>query len=213
MGAIVAIDGPAGSGKSTLARRLALELGLPYVNTGQMYRALALRSARAGVDPGDVDGLAAIASGLRFDVDETLEPPSLRIDGEAPSPDLTSPEVESRVSRVSSHPEVRAILREAQRRLIEDGGVVEGRDIGSVVAPDAEVKLYLSADEDARVGRRSAERPERDVEDALVRRDTADAATNPFVPAHDAIEIDTTRMDADEVFVAALAVVRARLST
>jgi len=209
---IVAIDGPAGSGKSTLARRLAVELGLPYVNTGQMYRAIALASAREGVDASDGRALGALASRMRFDLDPNLDPPSLRIEGEPPSADLTSPEVESRVSQVSRHPEVRAILRDVQRTLIEGGAVVEGRDIGSVVAPDAEVKLFLSAAVEARVDRRASERPRADDGgEALLARDRADAATNPFVPAHDAIEIDTTSMDADEVFVAALAVVRSRL--
>jgi cytidylate kinase len=213
MNAIVAIDGAAGTGKSTLARRLATELGLPYLNTGQMYRALALSAARQEVDPDDAAGLETLARRLTFDLDRSLEPPSLLIDGSPPGAGLTSPEVESTVSRVARHPEVRAVLRDAQRRLIAEGAVVEGRDIGAVVAPDAEVKIYLEADTAERVSRRAAERTaEPDaVAGALARRDHADAETNPFVPAHDAVAIDTSEMDADEVFLAALAVARAAL--
>jgi cytidylate kinase len=211
---VVAIDGPAGSGKSTLARRLALELGLPYVNTGSMYRALAARAAERGIGPDDVAALAPLARALRFDLDESVDPPELTIDGRPAGADLQSAEVESTVSRVARHPQVREILRAEQRRLIEGGAVVEGRDIGSVVAPHAEVKLYLHADERERVDRRVAERDgqETPVADALGRRDAADARTTPFVPADDAVEIDTTHMEPDEVAAAALAIVRARLA-
>ena len=210
LNAIVAIDGPAGSGKSTLARRLALELELPYVNTGQMYRALALRAAREGVDQDDAAGLARLAQGLAFDLDPSLAPPSLRIDGSVPGEELAAPDVESTVSRVARHPQVREVLRERQRSLIEGGAVVEGRDIGSVVAPDAEVKLYLEAAELERIERREGER-EAEIGDALLARDRADAQTNPFVPPEDAVTIDTTNLDRDEVFEAAMAVIRARL--
>jgi CMP/dCMP kinase len=210
---VVAIDGPAGSGKSTLARRLAVELGLPYLNTGQMYRAVALLARARGIDPDDGDALAELARDTTFGLDLTLEPPRLTIDGRAPDAELASPEVESTVSRVARHPQVRAVLRETQRRLIEGGAVVEGRDIGSVVAPDADVKLYLSARESARISRRSAERgpDSQDVGDALTSRDAADARTNPFVPAADAVEIDTTALDRDEVHRRALEVVRSRV--
>jgi cytidylate kinase len=209
---IVAIDGPAGSGKSTLARRLALELHLPYVNTGLMYRALARRAVDQDVDPDDARALEGVAGSMTFDLDDTVDPPSLVIDGVAPGDDLTAPDVESTVSRVARHPQVRDVLRAHQRALIEGGGVVEGRDIGSVVAPDAEVKLFLEADEIERIDRRADERRDRDVADALVARDRADAATNPFVPADDAVAIDTTNLDRDAVFDVAIAVVRAKLS-
>ena len=211
---IVAIDGPAGSGKSTLARRLASELDLPYVNTGLMYRALAFEAHRRGVDPDDAAALESLVRTIGFDLDPNVRPPTLRIDAREPADDLTSPEVESTVSRVARHPEVRAVLRDRQRALIEGGAVVEGRDIGSVVAPDAAVKLFLRADVDERIARRASERwrhPE-PVGEALVGRDLADARTNPFVPAPDAVEIDTTGMDADTVLAAALSVVRAKLA-
>lgn len=213
-GALVAIDGPAGSGKSTLARRLAETLDLPYLNTGLMYRALTLEALRRGVDPEDGPGLAALAGGMRFDLDATVRPAQLVIDGQAPDPSLATREVESTVSLVARHPEVRGVLRAEQRRLCEGGGVVEGRDIGTVVAPHADVKLFLEAAETERIARRALERgdPGTPVGPALSERDALDARTNPLEPAEDAVAIDTTTMEPDEVFEAALAVVRARLS-
>ena len=134
MTTVIAIDGAAGSGKSTLAQRLAAELGLPYVNTGLMYRALALRAHREGVSPENAPVLERLARGMRFDLDSSVRPPELRIDGEPPDPALTSAEVESSVSAVSRHLEVREVFRREQRRLAVDGAVMEGRDIGSVVS-------------------------------------------------------------------------------
>lgn len=212
MTTVIAIDGAAGSGKSTLAHRLAAELGLPYVNTGLMYRALALRARREGVSPENAPVLERLARGMRFDLDSSVRPPELRIDGEPPDPALTSAEVESNVSAVSRHLEVREVFRREQRRLALDGAVMEGRDIGSVVAPDADLKLFLRARPDERVGRRALERdkdPEH-VARALGARDRQDARTNPFVPAPDAIVLDTTELTPDEVADKALALVRDR---
>jgi cytidylate kinase len=211
---LIAIDGPAGSGKSTLARRLAATLGVPYLNTGLMYRALTVEARRRDVDPEDGPGLAAIAERLRFDLDWRARPPDLVIDGARPGPEFTDPDVESSVSRVAGHPEVRAVLRAEQRRLCEGGGVVEGRDIGTVVAPDADVKLYLQAAESERIARRTEERtasPE-PVGQALTERDALDARTNPLRPAEDATLIETTSMNADAVYETALATIRARLA-
>ncbi len=212
---VIAIDGPAGSGKSTLARRLAEELGLPYVNTGLMYRAITLEALREHADLDDGPGLGAVARRLRFDLDSSLRPPQLRIDGEAPQAALRSPEVESSVSRVSRHLEVRAPMRDEQRRLAEAGAVMEGRDIGTVVVPDADMKLFLQAEADERAARRGQERaagaPEEVVARELHARDALDARTNPLEPAPDAVVLDTTKLDADAVFEAALAVVRERL--
>jgi cytidylate kinase len=184
---LIAIDGPAGSGKSTLARRLADALGVPYLNTGLMYRALALRALRDGVDVDDAPGLARLARELTFDLDSSLRPPELRIDGLAPGEDLRSLEVESIVSRVARHPEVRAELRREQQRLCEGGGVVEGRDIGTVVARDADVKLFVHAEEEERVARRLDERGPGDpkagpskIAQALSDRDALDAKTTPL---------------------------------
>jgi cytidylate kinase len=211
---VIAIDGPAGSGKSTLARRLAETLDLPYLNTGLMYRALALRALREGVDPEDGPGLAELARRMTFDLNPNVRPSVLLVDGDPPDPDLTSTEVESRVSTVSRHREVREVLRAEQQRLSAGGGVVEGRDIGTVVAPHAPAKVYLEADETARIARRTDERgvPTGETGRALTARDTLDARTNPLGPAEDAIAIDTTEMDPDTVFQTALAVVRARLA-
>ncbi len=210
---MIAIDGPAGSGKSTLARRLAERLELPYLNTGLMYRALAMRALREGVDLQDGPGLASLAGRMTFDLDSSVRPPALSIDGGVPDASLTSPEVESNVSIAARHPEVRAVLRAEQRRLCERGGVVEGRDIGTVVAPQADAKIFLKAEEAERIARRTSERRvvTHEVGRALSARDELDARTNPLEPAEDAIEIDTTRMSPDGVFETALALVRARL--
>jgi cytidylate kinase len=214
-GPVIAVDGPSGSGKSTLARRLAEELDLPYLNTGLMYRALALRALRAGVDPDDGARLAALAGTLTFDLNTSVRPARLAIDGADPDAALQSADVESTVSVVSRHPGVRAALIAEQRRLCKHGGVVEGRDIGTVVAPDATAKLYLRADESERIARRTTERggdDARTIGPALAARDTLDAHVNRPEPAEDAVAIDTTQMGADDVFRTALAVVRARIA-
>jgi CMP/dCMP kinase len=210
--AVIAIDGAAGSGKSTLAFRLAAELGLPYVNTGLMYRALALRAHRESVSTEDGPALERLARAMSFELDSSVRPPELRIDGEPPEAALTSSEVESSVSAVSRHPEVRAVLRREQRRLAAGGAVMEGRDIGSVVAPGAELKLFLQASPDERVGRRALERDKdpQHVARALDTRDRQDARTNPFVPAPDAIVLDTSELSPDQVAQRALALARER---
>jgi CMP/dCMP kinase len=206
---VVAIDGAAGSGKSTLARDLARALGLPYVNTGLMYRALAAAAIRTGCRPDDASGLVELLGRLRFSVIGT-DPPELEVEGYA-SGELTSPEVESTVSAVARHPGVRERMRTIQRALgTERGAVMEGRDIGSVVFADAPVKLYLSADPAARARRRSQERGSDAVGDDLHRRDRIDAATNPHVPAPGASVIDTSDLGIDETVAAALRIVRER---
>lgn len=209
---VIAIDGAAGSGKSTLARALALELGLPYVNTGLMYRALALRAHRDGVAPDDADALERVARGMRFELDRSVRPPELTIEGEPPSETLTSPEVESSVSVVARHPEVREVLRAEQRRLAADGAVMEGRDIGTVVAPGAPLKIFLEANPVERADRRALEReddPSR-IAEALGTRDELDARTNPLEPAPDAVVLDTTGLAAADVVRRALELVRER---
>jgi cytidylate kinase len=148
---------------------------------------------------------------MTFDLDWSLRPPELRIDGSVANDDLWGPDVESSVSHVARHPEVRAVLRDEQRRLSERGGVVEGRDIGTVVAPDADVKLYLQAAETERIARRTNQRPGAAGE-ALPGRDALDARTNPLEPAEDATAIDTTAMPADAVYEEALATIRRRLA-
>lgn len=208
---VVAIDGAAGSGKSTLARRLAGALGLPYVNTGSMYRALAASAIRNGVDAEDGRALLELVRGLRFIV--RIEPPGeLAVEGYGDD-ELTSIEVESTVSTVAGHPVVREHMRREQRELGEThGAVMEGRDIASVVFDDAPVKLFLHAPAELRAERRAAERPGdlREVADALAARDDRDARTNAHEPAPGAVVIDTSDRDPDETLQAALAVVRER---
>lgn len=209
---VVAIDGPAGSGKSTLARRLALELDLPYVNTGLMYRAVTLDAIRRGVDPADAPTLTQIAATLRFDLDLDLHPPELRIEGAPPDPELTSPEVERTVSQVSAHPTLRSVLRDRQRRLGSNGAVIEGRDIGSVVFPDATVRVALKAGVGERAARRAMERDGRptEVSAAIAGRDAQDRRNVPPVAAD--LEVDSTHLDPDEVLAIVLAEVRRRVS-
>ena len=207
---VVAIDGPAGSGKSTLAVRLAAHLDLPYVNTGLMYRALTASALGRKVGLEDGPRLADLAADLRFDLDWNLTPPGLTIDGGAPGEELVAPDVEEAVSAVSSRPAVRAVMAEAQRRLGSEGAVMEGRDIGSVIFPDADVKLFLEAPPDERRLRRHLERGDRAADD-VADRDELDSRVNPFVPAPGAVSIDTTGRSADEVFEAALAAVLERL--
>lgn len=207
---IIAIDGPAGSGKSTLARRLAEALGLPYLNTGAMYRALAARALVRAVAPEDAPGLLGILSAMRFSL-EGAPIPSLRVDGVVPGEELLGPSVEAAVSTVARHPEVRGAMRDLQRGLGAPGAVVEGRDIGSVVFPDADLKLFLVADEEARAARRRRERGgDEAVASALTDRDRRDARVNAPIPPDGALVIDTGALDAEATLAAALEAVHAR---
>lgn len=210
MSVLIAIDGPAGSGKTTLARGLSRRLGLPYVNTGMMYRAVTQRALQAGADLANGPALAELAATIPFSVGGE-EPGTLFIDGTEPSGALQAREVEAHVSTVARHPEVRAIMRELQRVLGAQGAVMEGRDIGSVVFPDATVKFFLVAAPDTRAARRIEERGGgEDLGEALAARDAKDSRVNPFVPPEDAVVIDNTGKGIDEVLEEALAVVRSR---
>lgn len=206
---VVAIDGAAGSGKSTLARLLARSLGLPHVDTGVMYRALTLAASRADVDVEDEAGLVRLLGTLRFRL-SSEEPRALLVDDAPPSDELRSAGVEANVSAVARHPDVRSAMRAAQRVLGERGAVMEGRDIGSAVFPDAPVKIWLEADPQERAGRRVGERGASDVAGGLHERDRRDARVNPFEPVRDAVVIDTSDLDVEGTLRAALAAVADR---
>lgn len=210
---VVAIDGAAGSGKSTLARLLARELHLAYVNTGAMYRALTLAARRREVDIEDAEALVRLMETLDFTLSPLGGPDELRelwIDGARPTEELESIEVEGDVSTVATHPQVRAVMRAAQRTLGEGGAVMEGRDIGSAVFPDARLKMFLVAEPHERAGRRVEERGAEEMAGALHERDRRDARVNPFVPAEDAVVIDTSELDVDGTLRAALAIIEER---
>jgi CMP/dCMP kinase len=206
---IVAIDGPAGAGKSTVARALAQRLGFRYLDTGAMYRSLTWLALQQGMPLGDGPPLGRLAAEnpVTFDAQGRV----FIHDTEVTSA-IRQVRVDQMVPVVARHPEVRAVMRERQRELAADGNVViEGRDIGTVVAPGAEVKVYLVADEAVRAARRQAERPEIGG-DALATdlklRDKSDAAR--MQPADDAERIDTTELDVDEVVGRIEELVRAR---
>jgi CMP/dCMP kinase len=207
---VIAIDGVAGAGKTTLARSLARALDLPYLNTGLMYRAMTLEALRLGLDLDDGSALADLTRRLRFSLSAAGE---LQIDGATPAAGLHSSPVDAAVSRASRHPEVRELMRAAQRRLGLPSSVVEGRDIGPVVFPDAAVKIFLEASANRRAARRTEERAasEPEVERALLARDARDSIVNPLRPGEDALVIDTTDLSPGEVLARALARVRERL--
>jgi cytidylate kinase len=194
---IVAIDGPAGAGKSTVARALAGRLGFRYLDTGAMYRALTWLALEEGVElaEGAALGRLAESSPIAFDRER------VSIAGEDVTEVIRRPEIDRVVSTVARHPEVREVMRDRQRELAEQGdAVIEGRDIGTVVCPSADVKVYLVADPEERARRRVADRPEIGAEALatdLRLRDQRDAAQ--MQPAPDAHTIDTTELDVDEV--------------
>jgi cytidylate kinase len=203
----VAIDGPAASGKGTLARRLAAILGLPHLDTGLLYRAVGRRVLDAGADPNDAQAATMAA--------EALQPADLQRD------DLRGPVADTASSQVASVPGVRAALLAFQRRFAAGGAVLDGRDIGTVVLPQARVKLFVTAGLEVRAARRQQELlarsgavPDLDVIRAeMAARDTADSsrASAPLRPAEDAVVLDTSGLTADQALARAEAIIRWKL--
>jgi len=207
---IVAIDGPAGAGKSTVARALAQRLGFRYLDTGAMYRSLTWLALQRGMPLGEGGPLGSLAAEHPVAFDEQGR---VFIDGTDVTAAIRQVRVDRMVPVVARHPEVRAVMRERQRELAGEGdAVIEGRDIGTIVAPDAEVKVYLVADAAVRTARRQAERPDIGA-DALATdlklRDESDRVR--MQPADDAEQIDTTGLDVDEVVSRIEELVRARV--
>lgn len=202
---VIAIDGPAGSGKSTVARAVAERLGLEYLDTGAMYRAVAFAVLRAGGDPADADFAASVARTIALEVGAD----GVTVDGADATVEIRGPAVTRAVSAVAANPDVRAELVARQRDWAarRGGGVLEGRDIGTVVFPDAELKVFLTAEPDERALRRAREAVDLDYETVaadLTRRDRIDSTrrADPLVAADDAVRIDTTGLTVSEVVAA-----------
>lgn len=199
---VVAIDGPAGAGKSSVARAVADALGFTYLDTGAMYRAVALAALRQGADPAAVADRVAIAVG-----------DGVRVDGEDVTGQIRTPEVSEAASRAAADPAVRRALVAQQQRLVADGNwVAEGRDIGTVVAPSAEVKVFLTADPAERARRRARELgvDEGTVLAEQTLRDERDRtrSTSPLAPAPGAVMLDTTGLSLDQVVARVVALAR-----
>jgi len=202
---IVAIDGPAGAGKSTVGRAVAARLGLEYLDTGAMYRAVTFAALRRGLDPADDDDVAELSESVELSVGSGPDGTLVLVDGVDATIEIRGREVTSAVSAVAANSRVRAELVRRQRRWVADhhGGVVEGRDIGSVVFPDATLKLFVTASPRVRAERRVAEigGSVDDVEASIVARDRKDVmrADSPLTETADAVVVDTSGMTVDEV--------------
>lgn len=207
---IVAIDGPSGTGKSSTSKAVAIKLGLSFLDTGAQYRAMTWWMISNGIDVRDAEAVAT-AAGKPVIVSGT-DPagPTITVDGADASGPIRTQEVTSKVSAVSAVPEVRAVITRLQRSVAasaEHGIVVEGRDIGTTVLPDADVKVFLTASAEARAARRSGELGGKDAADvaatreALIKRDAADSSrkTSPLAKADDAVEVDTTHLTLQQV--------------
>jgi CMP/dCMP kinase len=197
---VIAIDGPAGAGKSTVARGVARALGFTYLDSGAMYRAVALGALERGIDLDEAERLGELAWGLDID----FEGDTIRLDGKPVEGRIRSPEVTIAASRVSVHPQVRQAMVKRQRELIASGNyVAEGRDIGTVVSPDSPLKVFLTADEQERARRRAADsgEPIDEVRTAIQDRDRRDQqrADSPLRQATGAVYIDTTDLTPHQV--------------
>ena len=201
MSTVIAIDGPAGAGKSTVGRALADRLGLGYLDTGAMYRAMTFAVQRRGVPEGDLAGVAETASDVSIEIDDDR----VVVDGVEATAAIRGRDVTEGVSQVAANPAVRSVLVERQRAWVDErgGGVVEGRDIGTVVFPDADLKLYVTASPRVRAERRVRELggDVADVEASIILRDRIDSNRDhsPLAEADDATVVDTTGMSIEQV--------------
>ena len=221
---IIAIDGPAGSGKSTVAKLAARNLDFTYIDTGAMYRALTMKAIREGIAAGDAEGLIALAANTVIEQEpaETGAGARTFVDGEDVSGLIRMPDVTAAVSEVSAHPGVRKILVNRQRYLVSEareGVVVEGRDVGTVVFPDATIKIYMDASAKERARRRLKDMqmagvrvPLEELENLIKTRDETDSnrEASPLIKAVDAIVINTTGMTVDETVEAVIALTKSR---
>jgi len=214
---VVAIDGPSGSGKSTVSRAVAKALHLRYLDTGAMYRALTWWVLENAIDPADADSVLKAADGFVLEISSDPQHQTVSVVGHDVTKAIRSAEVTAAVSAVSAIPDVRRRLVADQQAIIGGGGiVVEGRDIGTTVCPDAPVKIFLTAAADARAGRRARELNETNdlaaVQADLARRDHIDSSrtASPLVEAADAVEVDTTALDVHQVIAAVLTLVHDR---
>jgi cytidylate kinase len=202
---VIALDGPSGTGKSTVARGLAERLGARYLDTGAMYRAATLAVLRAGASVENAVVVTDVVENARIEISTDPAAPGITLDGEPVDAEIRTPEVTAAVSAVSALPAVRAHIVAVQRELIGDGSiVVEGRDIGSVVWPTARPKIYLTASPEARASRRAGEIAGADIAQVaadIERRDRLDStrAASPLIRAEDAVELDTTDLEVDQV--------------
>jgi cytidylate kinase len=215
VGKIIAIDGPAGAGKSTIARRVAARLGFTYIDTGAMYRALALWAVRQNLNPSDIHRMEqlALASDIKLDSANAR----VFLNGEDVTDAIRTPEVSEAASRVAAIAPVRRIMVEMQRAIGGSQNVVmEGRDIGTVVFPDANVKIFLDAHREARVGRRQAQTGAgaSDVAGEIADRDRRDStrSDSPLAQAPDAVYLDSTSLTVEQVEEEVLRLVRERIS-
>ena len=213
----IAIDGPSGAGKSSLAKALAKDLGYVYVDTGAMYRSIGLYAVRAGVDPHDADAVAALLPQVKLGIRLIDGAQHIYLNGEDVSTAIRAEEIGMAASAVAAHPAVRSFLLDTQRGLAESQNILmDGRDIGTVVLPNATVKIFLTADPRERARRRVLQRHQNDAQpltseqleaevdetlDALKQRDKLDSSREvaPLVPAEDAVHVDSTAHTIDEV--------------